>query len=131
MIQLNQLSDEIIKSLEAYNDDVAEKIDRIVEETSKELRDELKKTSPRYKGDEPEKKKRAGKYARSWKLKRISDKKGNSVFVVHNTQYQLTHLLENGHLKRNGDRTKAIPHIKPAEDKFTEIFLKKVEEVFK
>jgi len=35
---------------------------------------------------------------------------------VANKVYRVGHLLENGHLTRNGGRTKAYPHWKHAQD---------------
>lgn len=59
-----------------------------------------------------------GQYAQGW---RVEDKKYKSEYyaVVHNaTDYQLTHLLENGHIianKRDGTGwASAKPHINPA-----------------
>ena len=99
--------------LEIYVEDIGE----IVEETSnaigKEAKEELKQKSPQ----------KTGKYAKGWAVGKDRKKKNYYVVKVHNkTDYQLTHLLEFGHATRNGSRTKAIPHIRPVEEKFKEKF---------
>lgn len=108
---------EIQKELQKILDQYGEKVDRVVEDavdkTAKDTARELRNTSP----------KRYGDYARSW----TSKKDGKKGRIVHNRDhYQLTHLLENGHVIRNGvgtyGRTRPIKHIEPAEQKGIEEF---------
>ena len=76
---------------------------------------------------------RDGPYAKGW---RATKKDGG--WIVHNaTDYQLTHLLENGHVIRNkyGEygRTPAYKHIGPAEQRgivrFEELIEEGIEEI--
>ena len=116
-IKVDDLSKEIMKALENYSDDISEVVEEVSNDVGKEAVGELKTTSP----------KKRGSYAKGWRLKK--DKLGRNRYSVkiHNkTDYQLTHLLEFGHVTRNGGRTKAIPHIRPAEEKYSKEYEKKL-----
>ena len=53
-------------------------------------------------------------YNADWAKTRQTSKKGVYSEVVHNRRhYQLAHLLENGHMLRNGKRSRAFEHIAP------------------
>lgn len=75
---------------------------------------ELKATSPKNKG----------KYAKNWRY--IAEKNyGSFKLTVYNKQYQLTHLLENGHLNRDGTtRSTAKPHISAVNENAKKKFYK-------
>lgn len=99
-VQMKQVLDEI-------NKDVEESARRNIDRTAKESVQKLRNTSP----------KKTGSYAKGWGTK----KQGDMDVVVHNrTDYQLTHLLENGHVIKNKKgtygRTHGIKHIAPVEE---------------
>lgn len=110
MANTNSVAIQMEKILEQYSKEVKDVTDKSIEKVSKESVQKLKNTSP----------KRTGKYARSWTKKKVKGRNGIDEVTVHNKQYQLTHLLENGHIVRNSKgtygRTNGIKHIKPVEE---------------
>lgn len=101
-----QIAD-ILDEYEKEVQDTARKVLKsVAEETAKKVADEARDQKI-YNKDT---KSRKGHYVDGFKVKTIPDR-GIPSFFVHNARKpQLTHLLENGHLKRNGERTKARPH---------------------
>lgn len=116
-VKVNSLAKEIEKALENYSDDISEVVEDVANTLGKEAVDEIKQTSP----------KKRGSYAKGWKLKKEKLAKNRYSVKIHNkTDYQLTHLLEFGHATRNGRRTKAIPHIRPVEEKYSKKYEQEV-----
>ena len=110
--------------LNDYSEDIQEGIDKTAQEVAKEAANELKNARGTYKI-------RTGKYNKGWK---VNTKKGRGVIncTVHNaTNWQLTHLLENGHTTRNDGRTRAFVHIKPVEEKYVQQYQQDVEKLIK
>lgn len=107
-IKSNQLADAIMKELEEFRDIEVEELKEAIEEVADETVKDLKETSP--------KRPNSGKYSRGWKKKQVYENSVKKRTVIHNTKYQLTHLLEKGHAKRSGGRVAGIPHIAPAEE---------------
>ena len=104
--------------LEIYVEDIGEAVEETSNNIGKEAKEELKQTSPKRRGD----------YAKGWTVRK--DRKNKHYYTVkvwNKSNYQLTHLLEFGHATRNGGRTKAIPHIRPVEEKYKKEFEKQLE----
>lgn len=94
------------KILKKYGDDLTEVTKRLVKKAGSEARDKLKQKSP----------KRTGKYAAGWTTAEFMyDALGAHVIVHNKKKPGVAHLLENGHVKRNGGRAPAYVHIKPVE----------------
>jgi len=95
-------------------DSVSKEVKGVYETDSMKV---AKETVQRLKNTSPKGSPHQRKYAEGWKV----GKKDRADLVVHNaTNYQLTHLLENGHVIRNKKgtygRTHGIKHIAPAEE---------------
>ena len=128
-IEPSELEDTVKAILAEASADLKERITVAGEEVAKECVKTLKQTSPKYTGSKKTEYK-PGAYARSWmymrKMNRIT---GNSEFVVYNNKhYRLTHLLENGHVNRDGTRARKFIHIAPANNTACKEYERKVED---
>lgn len=113
-VQVNELSEYFKNYFNSYCDDITEDVIEITDQVTEDAKNELKDKSPRGRG------KRRNPYWRGWSVK--LQKKGKLKYqkvVWNRTNYQLTHLLEFGHVTRNGTGwVKSEPHIREVEDKY-------------
>lgn len=128
-IKPSQLSDAVREILEEASSELKEKLDEIGKEAAESGVKELKKTSPKYTGDKKREYK-PGAYAMSWRFKRNYNAiTGNSSYTIHNRDhYRLTHLLENGHVNRDGSRTRNFIHIAPVNNSVCREYERKIED---
>lgn len=125
-VKPDQLDQAIREQLETYNADIQKNVNKNLKDVTDRTADTLKKGGS-YK-------ERTGKYTPDWT---VTERPGRSAmqgeeYSVHNRKhYQLTHLLEKGHVTRNGSRTKAYQHILPAEQAAQELAVEAVEQAVK
>jgi hypothetical protein len=125
-IKAEELESTLKQYLNEYQEEIGEDVKETTDNITKEAVKEIKKTSPRRKGT------RKNPYYKGWTKQTGKQNKGKYTVKIHNkTNYQLTHLLEFGHATRNGKRTKAIPHIRPLEEKYNKIYEEKLTTVIK
>ncbi|WP_026664839.1 HK97 gp10 family phage protein [Butyrivibrio sp. FC2001] len=111
-VQVNGLANAIAEDLKEYEKLATQEVKKDVKDTAKFVKKRIQDKAPvRADG-----KGKPGSYKKSWRTKTTKeDSTSIEVTVYSPSQYMLTHLLENGHAKVNGGRTRAFPHIKPAE----------------
>ena len=126
-LTIDNFGQEIEKLLGEYGDDVLDNLDeatkKIVKQGVKLLRSESKSkfgTSPS----------RDKKYAASWTTQ-FETGRMSTQGTIYNTQSGLPHLLENGHVSRNGTgrtlgKVSGRKHIEPVERKIVEAFEREV-----
>ena len=117
-IRIDELADTVMKGLKEYAQLAADDLKEDVKKAGKTVKQQIESTAPR----------KTGKYAKSWTVKKTKETSDSIQVVVHSkNRYQLAHLLEHGHAKRGGGRTRAFPHIAPAEQAGTEQLMKDIE----
>lgn len=117
-ISIDDLADTLAEALEEYRQDVVDGLKESIHDAGKIAVTLLKKTSPKDTGD----------YAKGWRKLTAYESESDLRIQVHNaTNYQLTHLLEDGHANVDGGRTEGQPHIGPAADRAAELLDKDVQ----
>lgn len=106
-VTVNQMADAIMEGLEEYNQLAADTVKKAVKRAGTTVRKEIENTAPQ----------KTGKYAKSWRSRTTAESATSLHVTVYSpSRYMLAHLLEHGHALRNGGRTRAFPHIAPAEE---------------
>ena len=121
-VKPEQLDEAIRGQLETYSAEITKNLNENLKEVADTTAETLKKGGA-YK-------ERTGKYTPDWSVtarKAVSTTQGEQYSVHNRKHYQLTHLLEKGHVTRNGKRTRAFEHILPAEQAAEELAVEAVE----
>ena len=121
-VRIDQMAHVIMEGLQEYADLATDDMKAAVKKAGNEAKKDVQAGAPV----------RSGKYKKSWTVKTTKENSNSLELTVHSrNRYQLAHLLEFGHAKRNGGRTRAFPHIAPAEQRAAELLEKEVERALK
>lgn len=109
-VSLDQLGDAISEILEEYREEVNEQIKDDIVEAADDILAGVKQVPAGAEHWRP-----WDEYSAGWKKTVRIRGYGDITAVIHNPKkYMLTHLLEEGHVNRDGSRAQAFPHVEPA-----------------
>ena len=107
MTSIDDMADEIMKGLTEYSELADSAMKKAVRKTATSVKKEISANAPV----------KSGRYKKSWTAKKTKENSHTLEMTIHSKdRYQLAHLLEKGHAKRNGGRVAGKPHIAPAEE---------------
>lgn len=118
-VGLGGFASELESLISEYGEDVRKVVREVAEEVSKETAKKVNQNATGFGWK---------KQAKSWKVSKQDHKLEGTEYAIHSTDYRVSHLLEFGHAKRNGGRTRAFVYIAPAESWGVEQLEKKVRE---
>jgi hypothetical protein len=122
-ISINNLSSAIADELAKYNKEVTQEVKQIITDEANQLAENISNDSP--KRNKKIKNRVLNRYSKGWKAEKQYEDGLNVSYVIHNkTDWQLTHLLQNGFATRDGGRVEGTDHIAKNE----EVMIKSVEE---
>ena len=121
---VDKLTEAISGILSEYAEDIQGNLDRIVPELGKKGTQALKAEARN------KLKKGTGEYVKGWKYQ-VDRRRLSTTVTIYNNHPSLPHLLEYGHVTRNGTNrtfppTPAHAHIKPVADELVETFEREV-----
>lgn len=120
--RIDQMAHVIMEGLQEYADLATEDMKAAVKKAGNKAKSDVQAGAPVM----------TGKYKKSWVVKTTKENANAMEVTVHSrNRYQLAHLLEFGHAKRGGGRTRAFPHIAPAEEAAAELLEREVEAALK
>ena len=120
--RIDQMAHVIMEGLQEYADLATEDMKAAVKKAGNKAKSDVQAGAPVM----------TGKYKKSWAVKTTKENANAMEVTVHSrNRYQLAHLLEFGHAKRGGGRTRAFPHIAPAEEAAAELLVREVEAALK
>ena len=121
-VRIDQMAHVIMEGLQEYADLATDDMKAAVKKAGDAAKKDVQEGAPV----------RSGKYKKSWAVKVTKENANAMEVTVHSkNRYQIAHLLEFGHAKRNGGRVRAFPHIAPAEQKAAELLEREVEAALK
>lgn len=121
-IKVDELARVVMEGLQEYTDLATEDMKAAVKKAGNEAKKDIQANAPED----------TGAYKKSWAVKTTKETSNAMEVTVHSrNRYQLAHLLEFGHAKRGGGRTRAFPHIAPAEQRAAELLEREVEAALK
>ena len=116
-IKIDDLGSAVAEELRNYREEVKEDLFESVNDAADTCVATLRTTSPED----------TGSYKKGWRKRKAYESDSDIRLQVHNaTDYQLTHLLEDGFAKVSGGRVEGRPHIGPAAEKAGELLEKDV-----